>query len=245
MDLIISEQNLQVMIPVIGGLISFILFWFVQKSERIKGRFLKKYGNDLGYYRLIVRNKYLGGLSMGVLPLAVYLIFFPQTSLVELGLGFNEEKFQSFITWSIVLSLIVIPLAYFSARNPRNLLNYPQIRANTWNYKMITGNLVAWAAYLLGYEILFRGLMLFPLVETIGLWPAITVNIGMYSATHIPKGLSETLGAIPLAIVLCLVCVYTGSIWIAFVVHVAMAWTNSITALKYNPEMKIVKRTNK
>ena len=64
-------------------------------------------------------------------------------------------------------------------------------------------NLLGWAIYLFGYEFLFRGILLFPLAETVGVWPAIAVNIALYSATHIPKGLDETLGAIPLGLVLC------------------------------------------
>ncbi len=108
-------------------------------------------------------------------------------------------------------------------------------------YKMVRGNLAVWAVYLLGYEFLFRGVLLFPLVVEIGLWPAIAVNIALYKGTHIPYGLKITLGSIPLSIVLCLLSVQTGTIWIAFFVHTTIAWTNSLTALKHNPEMKIVK----
>ena len=126
-----------------------------------------------------------------------------------------------------------------------NLINYPQIRAGEWDLKMVIGNLSAWAFYLLGYEFLFRGLLLFPLVAEIGLWPAIAINIGLYSATHIPKGLSETIGAIPLSIVLCLLSVQTGTIWIAFFVHLAIAWTNTSVALKHNPDMRFVKNRKK
>ena len=32
-----------------------------------------------------------------------------------------------------------------------------------------------------------------------------------------------------------------GTIWIAFLVHVAMAWTNNLTALKYHPEIHLIK----
>jgi membrane protease YdiL (CAAX protease family) len=106
---------------------------------------------------------------------------------------------------------------------------------------MVFWNLFSWAFYLLGYELFFRGILLFPLVAKIGLWPAIAVNIGLYSATHIPKGLNEAVGAIPLSVVLCLLSVSTGTIWIAFLVHVAMAWTNSLASLKFHPEMKIIK----
>ena len=131
---------------------------------------------------------------------------------------------------------LVIPLAYFSAKKPKNLQNYPQIRAKLWTRKTLFINLLGWALYLFGYEFLFRGVLFIPLEDALGVWPAIAINVALYSATHIPKGLDETLGAIPLGVVLCLLTLASGTIWIAFIVHLAMAWTNSITALKHNPE---------
>lgn len=241
MDINFYFQNFRVFIPIVGGLTGFIIFWFIKESEGLKKRYLSKYGDDKGSARFIMMTKYLGGFTMGVLPFIWYRITFSDTSLSDLGLGLSEGTLLSVILFTVGLCIIIIPLAAISARKPQNLVNYPQIRAREWDLKLILGNLLAWAAYLLGYEFLFRGVLLFPLVETIGLWPAIAVNIGLYSATHIPKGLSETIGAIPLSVVLCLLSVYTGSIWIAFFVHVAMAWTNSLTALKHHPEMKIVK----
>ena len=101
-------------------------------------------------------------------------------------------------------------------------------------------NALGWTIYLFGYEILFRGILLFPLVTEFGVWQAIAVNVALYSATHIPKGLDETIGAIPLGIVLSLLTLQTGTIWIAFLVHVTMALTNSFTALKHHPEMKSI-----
>ncbi len=241
-DLGFDLQDLRVFIPVVGGLIAFIIFWFAQKSDNLKNKFLEKHGADQGYARFIMFTRYLGGFSMGVLPALAFFIAFPNTTLSQLGLGFNENTFLASVIWIAGLSAVVIPLASFSAKKPKHLVNYPQIRAREWDTKMILGNLVSWAIYLLGYEFLFRGVLFFPLVEEIGLWPAIAVNIGMYSGTHIPKGIEETIGAILLSIILCLLTVQTGTIWIAFFVHVAMAWTNTLTALKHNPEMKIVKK---
>ena len=53
----------------------------------------------------------------------------------------------------------------------------------------------------------------------------------------IPKGFDETIGAVPLGFLLCLLTLMAGNIWIAFLVHVAMAWTNSLTALKHHPDI--------
>ena len=35
---------------------------------------------------------------------------------------------------------LVIPLVYFSAKNPKNFINYPQIRAKTWTTKIVLIN---------------------------------------------------------------------------------------------------------
>ena len=55
--------------------------------------------------------------------------------------------------------------------------------------------------------------------------------------TTLDKGLDETIGAIPLGLVLCILTLASGTIWIALFVHVAMAWTNCFTALKFHPDI--------
>lgn len=239
-DYTFYHKDLQVFLPVVVGLIGFIIFWFTQKSTRIQQRYIDKYGNDKGSARFIISTRYLGGFTMGVLPAVAYFIAFPETRLSDLGLGLPQDNWLTTLAWIAGLSVIVITMAFFSAKNPNKRDEYPQIRAKKWTKKMVAGNLASWFGYLLGYEFLFRGVLLFPLVESIGLWPAIAVNIGLYSGTHIPKNLAETIGAIPLSIVLCLLSVATGTIWIAFFVHLAMAWTNATVSLRYHPEMEVV-----
>jgi len=240
-DLSFNYQDLKVFIPVVGALIGFMIFWFAWQSDKLKQKLIDKYGEDKGLANLVIYTKILGGFSMGVLPAAAYLIAFPETTLSELGLGFHQETLLTTALWMLGLGALMVFLMANNAKKPKNLVHYPQIRAKVWDRKMFRGNLAGWATYLFGYEFLFRGVLLFPLVEAIGLWPAIAVNIGMYSATHIPKGLNEAIGAIPLSIVLCLLSVSTGSIWIAAIVHIAMAWTNTTVALKHHPEMQYIK----
>lgn len=240
-DFTFYKEDLRVFIPVVGGLIGFIIFWFAWQSTKLKQKLIDKYGEDWGSAKLVIYTKFLGGFSMGVLPAAAYLIAFPETTLSDLGLGFHKETLLPTALWAAGLGALMVTIMALNAKKPDNLINYPQIRAKVWDRNMFRGNLAGWAAYLFGYEFLFRGVLLFPLVASIGLWPAIAVNIGLYSATHIPKGLNEAIGAIPLSVVLCLLSVYTGTVWIAVIVHIAMAWTNTTIALKYHPDMQYIK----
>ena len=236
----IHHQDLKIGIPIVVGLISFIIFWFTHKSTKIQSLFSEKYGADLGSAKFIIFTKHLGGFTMGILPALAYFITFPETTLAQLGLALPKDTILMTILYSLGLITFVIPTAIFNAKKEKNLEVYPQIRAKIWNKKMLRGHLFSWATYLFGYEFLFRGVLFFPLVETIGLWPAIAVNIGMYSATHIAKGIKETIGAFVISIIFCLLTLHTGTIWIAFFVHLAMAWTNALTALKYHPDMEYV-----
>ena len=121
---------------------------------------------------------------------------------------------------------------------------YPQIRVKEWDAKLIVSYSLAWCAYLFGYELLFRGFLLFPLVDSIGVWPAIAVNIALYSVSHIPKGIDETIGALPFGIILCIVTLQTETIWASFFIHVLLVLSNSLVALRFHPEMRIVKVRN-
>jgi membrane protease YdiL (CAAX protease family) len=240
-DLSFPYEALRVFIPVTGTLLSFIIFWFSWQSPKLKSRLIEQNGHDMGWAKLVIHTKILGGLSMGLLPAVAYFIAFPETRLQDFGWTLPPATRTATFLWIFALSALMIFLVQFNAKKPESLEHYPQIRATRWTPGMIRGSLLGWTIYLLGYEALFRGVLLFPLVDSIGLWPAIAVNIGLYSGTHIPKGLKETIGAIPLCIVLCLLSVLTGNIWIAVAVHISMAWTNVLVSLKHHPEMKIVK----
>lgn len=236
-----TALDLKICLPILLTLVFFSIYWFTSKSEKIKARFYEKYDYDQASLKHVFFTKYFGFFSMGIIPTLLILFFLPELTLADLGFAFVYETSIFSILWILALSALTIPLAYFSAKKPKNLLNYPQIRAKVWTKKMVFINAVGWFLYLFGYEFLFRGVLLIPLIDPLGMWPAIAINVALYSATHIPKGLDETIGAIPLGFVLCLLTISSGTIWIAFIVHVFMAWTNTFTALKFHPDMQFQK----
>ena len=95
-------------------------------------------------------------------------------------------------------------------------------------------NLVSWGLYLLGYEFLFRGVLFLGLIPFTGLNTAIGINTALYALAHLYKGKKETIGSIPLGIVLCYITWKTGTIWTAFAIHWIMASNNFIWSHYYN-----------
>lgn len=244
-DYSFSQFDLDVCIPILITFVFFTIYWFVANSEIIKGYFYSKDKHNKASLYHVFFTKTFGFFSMGIMPLLI-IFFYSEVwwkAIINL-LSFNKNL--TFIGVSIlVLSLIIIPLSYFSGKKTENQRNYPQVRSKSWTNKTLTIYLFGWSIYLFGYELLFRGVLLLPLYQILGFWPAVIVNISLYSSTHIPKGLTETLGAIPLGFVLCILTIISDSIWIAFIVHLIMAWTNSLSALKNNPDMKFVINQNK
>ena len=236
-DLTLKTSDPKTVIPISLTLVCFTAYWFFSKSERIKEKFYRNYEFDQASVRHIFFTKYMGFFLMGLVPYLLSLFILEEASWSYFGVKYDAQTMGFTLFWILLLCVLVIPLAYISGKKPKNFPNYPQIRAKKWDRKIFYINLLGWAIYLFGYEFLFRGILLIPLNETLGVWPAIAINVALYSATHIPKGLDETIGAIPLGFVLCLLTLYSGTIWIAFFVHVALAWTNSLTALKFHPEI--------
>ncbi len=239
-DLSWQSGDLNTFYPIIMATIGFSTYWFIAHSQKIRNRFFENKDISQASIHHVLFTKYAGFVFMGIIPLVVSLFVLPQYNLADYGLTIIPETTLTSLAWIVGLAVIIIPVASISARNPKNFVNYPQIRAKEWNTSLKVKNAMGWAAYLFGYEILFRGILLFPLVAQFGVWPAVAINVALYSSTHIPKGLDETVGAIPLGIVLSLLTLLTGTIWIAFLVHLTMALTNSFTSLKFNPEMRSV-----
>ena len=201
----------------------------------IKIYFINKFGEERGQTRLILFQRLSGVLLFGIIPVWILLLRNDISIIRVLKIQFN---IYSFLFILIAGSLAVL-LNYFVSRSDDNLLVYPQIRAKVWTFSLLILSALSWIAYLFAYELLFRGILLFSCVKEVGNVNAIIFNVVLYSLVHIPKGKKEAFGAVPLGIVLCIITLYTGTIWAAFWIHCSLALSNEWFSIKYHPEMKL------
>ncbi len=222
--------HLPVLILLIVG---FIIYYFTSE-------FLKKYFDRLSKTKVpsfysVIYQRILGFLTFGLIPAALIIILYSK-SLADYGLNFNRLHIS--VVWTFLLGIAIIIANYFFSGKKENLKNYPQIRLNNWTKDKLLINSTTWGLYLLGYELMFRGLLLFSFYYAYGTVVAIAVNCVLYSLVHIPKGKKETFGAIPLGAILSIITLNTGSLFVAFVFHVIMALSNDYFAIKAHPSMR-------
>lgn len=230
--------DLTVIVSLTVTIIGYLIYWYISMSQIVLKKLRDVSGNDAVQLRKILWQRIIGILFLGIIPGFIILTFLPY-SLTDLGVHFQAAG--NTIPWILGIGVIVVCLSYLSRKSPENLKNYPQIRVQDWNVRLFILNAISWAGFLMAYEFLFRGILLFTLFDIWGTWPAVAINTFIYALVHFPKGPRETIGAMPLGLILCLVTLHTGNIWTAFLVHLFMALSNDYFSVKTHPDFQFVK----
>lgn len=229
-DFTIQAAQLPFFLSLGAATIGFLCYHFLSHSSWVE---------EAAPLKSISRQRFLGFFFLGLLPLGLMLAL-SGMGWQDLGLGY--KGLGKSVLYGLALGSPMVVVNLFNARNKEHLEVYPQLRAPRWTGKMAVINFGTWALYLLGYEILFRGVLFFGVKEVFGLAVSMAINVSLYSLTHIPKGWKEAVGAIPMGLFMCWLTAETGTIWAALIVHIVMAWSNEGFSLKYHPEMQLIWR---
>ena len=131
--------------------------------------------------------------------------------------------------------LVLLPLLMLSAKKPEVQAMYPEIRARVQPRLLIRQSWVAWAVYLWGYELLFRGFLLFELVAHWGVWPGLTVSTVLYVMAHLDKLADETAGSLFAGFLFGAMALLSGGIWAPWLLHTLIATVTESLAARANP----------
>ena len=218
-------------ITIIYVVVVFALYYFITKLKPAR-RILLSPDRDPGL--LFIAEKITGFLLFGAIP----FILFATTS----GLHPSETILttgKSGHYWYVLLStLIIITLLTFNGSKKKAIQEKsPRIRIKKWTVKYCIIAITGWLIYILGYELLFRGILWLVCFSAFGFWVALLINIVLYAAVHLDQGLAMSLGAIPFGILLCLLTFLTGSFLFAFLIHGWLAVSTEIFSVYNNPDL--------
>jgi membrane protease YdiL (CAAX protease family) len=170
----------------------------------------------------------------GLIPIILLVFVFRNNPAFY---GFQMKNSPITLIVLLITAVIVILISWITSRSEENLATYPQIREKEWNISLLTVSALSWIAYLLAYEFMYRGFLLFACYHAFGTWPAIIINVSLYSLTHLVKNRREGVGAFFIGIILCMLVLYIGSLWVAFYVHVIMALSNEWFSIRNHPDI--------
>ncbi|MEM9991341.1 MAG: CPBP family intramembrane glutamic endopeptidase, partial [Bacteroidota bacterium] len=153
--------------------------------------------------------------------------------------GIRWESHSSTIYWIVGLSVVLFFFTRSTARQAASLAIYPEIRWSIWSKSVLACSVVTWWLYFIAYELLYRGFLFFACERALGLTAAIAINCAFYCITHIPKGVAEAVGSIPLGVLMCYMTWQTGTIWLALFAHVALSMFNLFFSLKYHTDIQV------
>jgi membrane protease YdiL (CAAX protease family) len=235
----LNTEERSAVIAILTTATGFCLYWFTATNGGIKSRYFAGDGGaDRHWVRYVVFQRLSGVVFLGVIPAVVaFTLTTPGAHLFGLGFG----HFGASLAYTGVIGFLIVALTYVASNQPHRLQRYPEMRVALWTARVATVNALAWAAYLVAYEFLFRGLLLFLCYEAFGFWPAAAVNVALYATTHIPKGPEETAGSIPYGLLLCYVTLSTGSLFAAIATHLIMALSNDGFSIYHSKKMRSVK----
>jgi hypothetical protein len=231
----IGEHERELMIVFSTFVVAYTAYYALFHSKRITARFREalpvvsaEVWRNLLYRFVLV-------IGFCIIPV-VLLYAFTGRSLDDYGVRFDFDWAHA----GVIAGLSAVLVGLIAVNPGRSKLTsfYPHMRIENWTPGHVVVNVLSWAAYLFAYELMFRGFILTTLMP-FGVVAAVAVNIALYVAVHIPKGLSEAVGAIPFGLVVCYLTISYGTIWAAFFLHLALALSNSFVALVGNPEMRI------
>jgi membrane protease YdiL (CAAX protease family) len=217
----------------------FAAYYFLSTNERAVARFHAILPQSDPQLFGVLLQRIWGLLFLGVIPICIISLGFGEDlSAYGLEVRFHQKP----PLWSYALIPLILIAGYLNASSPANLALYPQIRAGTWTRRILWLNALSWTAFLLAYEFLFRGLLLFSSLAVMDPWLAMSLNVSLYAFAHFYKGPFEVFGAIPFGFLLCYITIVTGNIWSALVIHLVMALSNEWFSLRAHPQMKVVKK---
>lgn len=141
---------------------------------------------------------------------------------LSLPLGLTLDHLGPSLLWTLATATALAPILWRQSKKPSFQAHYPEVRTPFTNRTRAL-NALAWLAYLFGYELFFRGLLVLGLAPLIGPFPAVAVSLMGYVFVHLHKYPGEAAGSVFTGLGFSLVALGTGSLVMPILAHLLLA----------------------
>jgi len=221
------------LVIVLGSTLLFVVYFYVLSTARLTTMFRASgLDEDEAQTRAVLLSKLSGGFLMGAGVVGIALALGLRLS----QMGFVIPPVGASVLWILLGASFTLPAALLSARRPAFWQRYPEIRTQDFHRGIVIRSGIAWLVYLTGYELVFRGVLLFYVATTYGPWEAIAVSTGLYTLAHLHKDAAETIACLPMGVFFSVMALSTAGPWSVIALHWLIAMTGESAAAHRNPD---------
>lgn len=146
------------------------------------------------------------------------------------GYGLTAGDVKSGLGYTGVSLLIMMPLLWFASSQPEFLMVYPHLLPARDSWEMFLYYEAGMLLYMISWEFIWRGFMLFGLYPRFGYY-AVLIQMIPFLILHNGKPALETFSAIAGGIALGAIALRTGSFIYGVIIHIAIMFTIDILAV--------------
>ena len=221
-------------ISIVSVIILFV-FYYILSGKKSNATVINRYTGSRFSEESIefAGEKSTGILFTGILPFIIFVLIL---GMHHEKIGLTPGRFTEYWYLYLLLPAVTVPISFYISKSPNIQKRSPQLRIKNWVPGHLLLTAAGWIIYIFGYEFLFRGVLWFLVYGAFGFWPALIINIFLYSLVHLPQGKLMTAGAIPIGLIFCFLSHLTGSFFPSFLIHTSMSVSTEFSSLYHNPE---------
>jgi hypothetical protein len=205
--------------------------WYVTSRKFFRANLFEQYQFHPQVYLIEYLYWFIGDfVTFFVLPVLIIRFFFKE-KLSSYGLQVGDHKIGLKIT--LIFILIMLPLVWFASASSSFADVYPHLPSARESWTIFLIYELGLLVYMLAWEFVWRGYMLFGLYEKFGFY-SIFIQMIPFVILHNGKPMLETFGSILAALALGILALRTKSIFYCVLAHMSVMYSiDLISTLRY------------
>jgi membrane protease YdiL (CAAX protease family) len=194
-------------------LLSYSLFFYIIRIAQ---------KNDNGDLKTVLTGKGSPGILLSLLSAGIVLLSIGTVG-VTLTRPFNDKIFTPVVSGSALPGWILIIAAVLTGlfgTEKKLFLSSINIQPLSFSFPFLF--ILLRTLFLIFYEIFFRGIMLFCMIEDFGIAVAVFINLLLYVLIHWHSDKKERYGSVLMGLALCFITIYYQNVWPAIAIHLTL-----------------------
>lgn len=231
---IVSSLDKKIIIIFISVAILQTISWYYTSRKFFRNYFFDLFNAGDLIYLIEYLYLYLGDfIIFFVIPLLIIKLIFKE-KFSDYGLTLGDKQFG--IKAVIISSVIMIPIIWFVSASSSFASIYPHLSIAKESWQIFLIYELSMLLYMLSWEFIWRGYMLFGLREKFGYY-SVLIQMIPFVILHNGKPDIETFSSIAGGIILGILALRTFSIWYCVIIHfIIMLSIDTISALRFRAQ---------